>query len=160
RPAAARARADLAAVLLLSVLALAACKKRPQEAARPTLGPVTVRDLTPPDDAPAHVDTQALARAMRARLLATGQFSTDSADAGPEGAAITRADVQIGVDGAEVDAKGLARAQVLIRLATRPEGAPSAISESLEGAGEQRYDVPPPPKTGRAPREPLYEGLV
>jgi hypothetical protein len=124
------------------------------------LGPVTVRDRTPPDDAPAHVDVDALARALRARLLATGQFAAGGADAGHEGAA-TRADVQIALEGAEVEAKGVARARVLLHLVTRPEGAPGAIAESLDGAGEQTYDVWPP-KAGQAPpaKEPLFEGLV
>jgi hypothetical protein len=128
----------------------------------PALGAVTVRDLTPPDDAPAHVDVLALGRALRARLLATGQFAADAADAGPAAAA-TRADVRIGIEGAEVGAKGVARAHVLLRLETRPSDTPGAIAESLEGAGEQRYDVEPPTKGGAAPaapKEALYEGLV
>jgi hypothetical protein len=137
------------------------CKRHVQEppAPRPALGPVTVHDRTPPADAPAHVDVGALGRALRARLLATGQFA-DPADAGGATAA-TRADVQIGIDGAEVGAKGVARARVLVHLATRPEGAPGTIAEDLDGAGEQKYDVPPA-KGGAAPagKEPLYEGLV
>jgi hypothetical protein len=112
-----------------------------------------VRDLTPPADVPAHVDVLALGRALRARLLDTGQFAGDAADAGAANAA-TRAEIRIGLEGAEVGAKGVARAHVLVRLQTRPSDAPGAITESLEGAGEQLYEVSP------APKEALYEGLV
>jgi hypothetical protein len=148
---------------VLAGLATSACKRQPPPppppAPPPALGAVTVHDLTPPDDAPAHVDVQALGRALRARLLATGQFAADAADAG-RAAAATRADVRIGIEGAEVGAKGVARAHVLLRLETRPSDTPGAIAESLEGAGEQRYDVEPPAMGGAAPMEALYEGLV
>jgi hypothetical protein len=156
---------------VLALLPLAACKHgsapppAPAAPPAPALGAVTVRDLTPPEDAPARVDVEALGRALRARLLATGQFAPDVADAGrPE--ALTRADVQIGVEGAEVGEKGVARARVLIRLDTRPSDAAGAIAESLDGAGEQGYAVPPAPRAGArkppalAPKEPLYEALV
>jgi hypothetical protein len=166
----------------LCVLPLLACKREGGAPAPPSappltaLGPVTVRDVTPPADAPAHVDVQALGRALRARLLATGQFAADAADAGPPGV-VTRVDVQLAVEGAEVSDKGVARARVLVHLATRPESAPGAMAETLEGAGEQLYDVKPrtkPPRSTRAarpeearapqempaPQEILYEGLV
>jgi hypothetical protein len=149
----------------VGLLAVAACRRQsppPSAPPPPALGAVTVRDLTPPDDAPAHVDAPALGRALRARLLATGQFAADAADAGPA-AATTRADVRLGIDGAEVGTKGVARAHVLLRLETRPSDAPGAIAESLEGAGEQRYDVETPANGGAAgvaPKEALYEGLV
>jgi hypothetical protein len=129
-----------------------------------TLGPVSVRDLTPSGEAPAHVDVEALARALRARLLATGQFAADAADAGAP-RAVTRADVLVTLEGAEVDDKGVARAHVLVHLETRPASAPGAISERLEGTGERGYAVPRPSKAGKdepvaAPRDALYEGLV
>lgn len=106
-----------------------------------TLGPVSVRDVTAADEEPAHVDAEALSRALRARLLATGQFAPDAPDAGAL-SAVTRVDVQITLEGAEVEDKGVARARVLVHLETRPASAPGAISERLEGAGERRYDVP------------------
>ena len=165
----ARVRAERGARRALGValclLPLISCKRAgPQAPAPPpltALGEVTVRDLTPPDDAPAHVDVRALGRALRARLLATGQFATDAHDgAGPA----TRAEIQVGLQGAEVAEKGVARARVLMRLETRPAGTPGAITESLDGAGEQLYDVAPPAKAGRkpvpAPKESLYEGLI
>jgi hypothetical protein len=148
----------------LLALSLLACKR---DAARPpappplpALGPVRVQDLTPPDEAPATLDAQGLARALRLKLLATGQFASEAADAATS-PALTRADVQVGVEGAEVRAKGLARAHVLLRLETRPEDAPGAIAENLEGAGEQPYDVVPQAKGHKpSPKEPLYEELV
>ncbi len=153
------------------MLATLGCRRAtPSSSSAPpltALGDVTVRDLTSPDDAPAHVDVNALGRALRARLLATGQFSADAPD-GERRGPFTRADIQVGIEGAEVADKGIARVRVLVRLETRPSNAPGAIAESLEGAGEQLYDVAPPAKTGHkspssqpvAPKEPLYEGLL
>jgi HEAT repeat protein len=163
-------RARRALGVALCLLPLISCKRAgPQAPAPPpltALGEVTVRDLTPPDDTPAHVDVRALGRALRARLLATGQFAADGPGGEREGPA-TRADIQVGLQGAEVAAKGVARARVLVRLETRPAGTPGAITESLDGAGEQLYDVAPPAKAGDKPaprepppKEPLYEGLI
>jgi hypothetical protein len=78
---------------------------------------------------------------VRAKLLASGQFAT-AAEA-PDGAAgpVTRAHVQLGVDGAEVEDKGIARARVSVQLETRPEGARGGIDERLEGEGEEPYAV-------------------
>jgi hypothetical protein len=120
-----------------------------------------VRDLTPSEDAPAHVDVDALGRALHARLLATGAFAAPS-DAESGERPVTRVEVQIGVEGAEVADKGVARAHVLARFDTRPRGAPGAIDERVEGTGEQPYTVPRADKGARAaaPKEPLYEGLV
>jgi hypothetical protein len=150
-------------VLALGLWPALACKRAAPPAAAPpappALGAVQVRDLTPPDDAPAHIDVQALGRALRARLLATGQFTSDPADAGAPGA-VTRALIELAVDGAEVETKGAARAHVLVRLETRPSDAPGAISESFEGTGEQTYEVPRPTGAPPAPKDALYEGLV
>jgi hypothetical protein len=105
----------------------------------------------------------ALGRALRARLLATGLFAGDAADGGAPDA-VTRADVRVGIEGAEVERKGVARARVLLRFDTRPASAPGAIAEAVEGTGEQTYDVPARGKSAKAapeaPREALYEGLV
>jgi len=159
--------------VVLCALTLLACKHESAAPATPSappltaLGPVTVRDLTPPQDPPARVDVQALGRALRPRVLATGLFAADVADAGAAGA-VTRVDVQLAVEGAEVGDKGVARARVLVHLATRPESVPGALAETLEGAGEQLYDVTPPnkrgahaaPKDGLTRKQNLYEGLV
>jgi hypothetical protein len=133
----------------VSLLALAApaCRRTSPGAAappppRPRLAGVTVRDLTPPEAAPARVDTDAIERAVRARLLATGQFETDAARADGGAGGVTRALVQLGIDSAEVGDKGLARARVALRLETRPSDAPAAVDENLDGAAEQPYAVP------------------
>ena len=107
----------------------------------PALGAIDVRDLTPPDTAPARVDAAAIAAVLRARLLASGQFGTTAEDGDGGTSAITRVQAQFAVDGAEVDDKGLARARMSLHLETRPEGALGAIDERLEGAGEEPYTV-------------------
>jgi hypothetical protein len=106
---------------------------------RPVLGAIVVRDLTPAEDAPAHVDVAAIGDALRGRLLATDQF--EDADGGTRDRAVTHLDVQLGLDGAEIEARGVARARLALHLVTRPEDAPGAIDERLEGAGEQPYVV-------------------
>jgi HEAT repeat protein len=150
--------------VLSSASIFLACRHQteaPAVAAPPltTLGAVSVRDLTPPRGAPARLDVDALGRALHARLVATGMFAAPT-DAGPPGA-VTRVAVQVGIDGAEVAEKGVARAQVLLHLETRPQGAAGAIAENLEGTGEQTYDVAPKVDDGERPsREPLYERLI
>jgi hypothetical protein len=164
-------RAALAVVLL----GQAACRRghqlpptAPPAPPRPALGKVVVRDLTPPDDSPAALDGATLEGALRTRLLASGQFQSNPvADAGSSTVAVTRVQVQVGIDGAEVGRKGVARARVRIRLETRPSEAAGAIDEHLDGAGEQPYPVQEKPRgtardaaQARAQRRTLYEGLV
>jgi hypothetical protein len=155
-------------IAALLVLAPAACKRTtpaaPPPAPKPRLGLVTVRDLTPPESAPARLDTDALERKVRERLLATGQFQADAARADGGQTAVTRAVAQLGIDAAEVGEKGVARARVAIRLDTRPSDAPGAIEENLEAAAEQPYPVP---RRGSerdagaaAARQALFERLV
>ena len=121
--------------------------------------------MTPPRDAPAHVDAQALGRALRARLLATGLFAEEDAPAAAP-RAVTRVEVQVALDGAEIELKGVARVHVRLRLETRPRGAPDALDETVEATGEQTYEIPPRAKgapkdaPSTPPKEPLYEGLV
>jgi hypothetical protein len=154
-------------IVLPVLLPFFACKRETRQASKAPLtilGVVSVRDLTPPGEAPAHLDIQDLERALRARLLATGQFAAGEPDAGaPNG--ITRVDVKAAVDGAEVADKGLARARVLVHFETRPEGVPGAIADELEGAGQQPYVVPRPSRRGATgppalPKDALYNGLV
>jgi|GEM_PF-947566 hypothetical protein len=139
----ARFPAPLATIAALLVLASFACKHAapaaPPPPLRTALGAIVVRDLTPAEDAPARVDVAAIEGALRARLLATDQF--EDADGGAGDRAVTRLDVQLGLDGAEIEARGVARARVALHLVTRPEDAPGALDERLEGAGEQPYAV-------------------
>jgi hypothetical protein len=160
-----RLRPVFLAVAFAILLPSFGCKRETPPAPRPRLtllGAVSVQDLTAPDDAPARLDVEGLERALRARLLATGLFAVEAADAGaPSG--VTRVEVRAAVDNAEVADNGLARAHVLVRLETRPEGAPGAISEALEGAGEEKYTVPRPSKPGvlgPGASHALYDGLV
>jgi hypothetical protein len=167
RPAKVFMRVLVAGCGIVAFTGLAGCKRggpaAPPPPPRTVLGPITVRDLTPPDEAPAHLDVEALGRALRARLLATGQFEAPAADAGA--AAVTRVQVRVGIDGAEVEAKGVARARAELHLETRPAGAPGAINEQLEGVGEQTYAVPMPAPRGHADgggsgREAVFAALV
>jgi hypothetical protein len=130
---------------LLALVTLGCKRATPAAPSAPpltTLGAITVHDLTPREDAPAHLDAAALGAALRARLLATGQFEREVPDAGDAARAITRVELQLGLDGAEVADKGLARTHVLVRLATRPSDVPGAIADELEGQGEQTYATP------------------
>jgi hypothetical protein len=163
-----RATSTSAIALLLAVLAGPSCKRNqsaPAAPARPRLASVAVRDLTPPEGAPAHLDTDALEQAVRARLLATGQFETDPARADGGAGGVARAMIAVGIDGAEVGEKGVARARVAVRIETRPSDAPAAVDESLEAAAEQPYAVP---RKGAAasdagaapPKQAVFERLV
>lgn len=162
-------RLRAAAVLITIALAASACRRGGAPAApppppKPVLGAVSVHDLTPPESAPVRLDTAALERALRARLLATGLFEAGPArDAGA--IPVTRAQMQFGIDGTEVDDKGLARARVAVRMDTRPSEAPGAIQEMLDAAGEQPYAVPRRGAKARdggagADQRALYETLV
>src|SRR6266851_6814526 len=87
-------------VVLAILLPWFGCKREPLPVPKPRLtilGTVSVRDLTPPDEAPARLDVEGLERALRARLLATGLFAVEAADAGaPNG--VTRVEVRAAVD--------------------------------------------------------------
>jgi hypothetical protein len=169
------------AVLMLAAVLVgqAACRRGsrrepgpPPVAPAPTLGEVAVRDLTPPDEAPVQLDIASLKHALRARLLASGQFQPDDpADAGTRAAAgqaspaVTRVQVQIGLASVEVGTKGLARARVRVQLESRPSDAAGALDERMDATGEQPYPVAPRPRgaagdAGGVKRRALFEGLV
>ena len=155
---AARARSEGARLAVAALLALASagCKHAPPPAPpRAVLGAIVVHDVTPAEDAPAHVDVAALAAALRGRLLATDQFDRDAADGGAAERPVTRVEVQIAIDAAEVEARGLARAHVALRFATRPQDGPGALDERLEGTGEQQYAV-----RARMDKSALFAALV
>jgi hypothetical protein len=152
-------------MLAVLVFAAIACKRTtpagaPAPAPRPRLGSVTVHDLTPPDSAPARLDTAALEKTLRERLLATGQFETDAARADAGTGGVTRAVAQLGIEGAEVGDKGVARARVAIRLDTRPSDAPAAVEENLEAAAEQPYPVARRGAGGATGKQAVFERLV
>jgi hypothetical protein len=102
---------------------------------------VIVRPTPSEDGPPPPVDVEALRAAVRERLMATGLFSPDAADAG----APVRAEavVQVAGDTVEVGAKGEARAGVALWIECRPSDAPGAFSMSLQGEGTERYPARP-----------------
>ncbi len=63
--------------------------------------------------------------------------------------------MQLGLEGAQVGDKALARARVSLRLSTRPAGAPGAFAERLEATGEQTYVVSSHPD-----KDALFAALV
>jgi hypothetical protein len=149
--------APSALALMGALLASPSCKHAapaaPPPPARTVLGAIVVRDLTPSEGAPAEVDVTAIGGNLRARLLATDQF--ENTDGGAGDRAVTRLDVQLGLDGAEVEARGVAHAHVALHLVTRPQDAPGAMDERLEGTGEQPYTV-----RARMDKRALYATLV
>jgi hypothetical protein len=133
-----------ATLLLLAAAAAGGCRRNAGSAAppRPALGVVSVKDVTPEPSAAAALDVGGLERELRARLHATKMFADGDAAAGDASAgAVARARVQVATESAEVGDKGVARAHVLVRIDTRPDGSPGAIDEQLEGQGERRYAV-------------------
>lgn len=107
-----------------------------------------------PDGAPGpRYDTAALAGLARDALLKSGLAAAAAADGGiaEAGGGIARGVVRvrgrIAIEFVEVDHKGLARAAVALRIATRPADAPGALNQELSAGGEQPFAVGP--KTDR-----------
>jgi hypothetical protein len=152
-----RARAALVvAAALAGALAATACRRRgpPPPAApppRPLLGAVTVENLSPPSDQ--GVDPEAIEDEARRVLLASGLFAPPGADAG--GAATARAKLVFGAECVEEGAKGEARAQVRLRVDTRPSDAPGAVTFDLEAQGVEPYAVPLAPAKKGKPAAPV-----
>jgi hypothetical protein len=136
-----------AGVAMVALLALGAgdlaCRRAsgpPAAPPRPALGAVVVEDVTPQDAAPVRFDQAAVQQGLRARLLASGLFASASPDAESAGPTV-RVRCDVGLEGAEVEQKGLARAAVRLRLDTRPSDAPGALEQDLSGQGEQVYAI-------------------
>ena len=147
-----------AAIALTGALALPACRRhgaRPAPAAppRPALGPIAIENLSPPADR-GRVDEAAIESDLRRRLVASGLFGAATGDAGT--APTARPHVVLAAECVEVGAKGEARAQVRLRVDTRPSDAPGAVEFDVEGQGAEPYAVPA--TKGREPgREPGKE---
>jgi hypothetical protein len=140
-----RARVALALVLALAVCG---CHRAGPPATsqppppKPALGTVEIRDVTPPsEEAPkgGWPDVAALEPALRARLLATGLFAAP--DAGAPAGPTAAARLQVGLESVEIPRKGEARAQVSLRVESRPSDAPGAVALQLEGAGAKPYQT-------------------
>jgi hypothetical protein len=144
-----------AAVLALTV---GGCKRKsgaPAEEAgppdiSPTLGPVTVQDLTPPEALPAgaQLDAKALTAELQKQLAGAGIFSGHAGDggAGP-GLPIARVRVDLGVEEVRHEGKGAARAVIRFRVDTRPSGlAGQHWSEDVQAQGETVFALEPAPE--------------
>jgi len=149
----------VATLAALAAVAASGCKraaKTPPAPPKPSLGTVTVenRSQPRPELAPSgrpedlDVDEDALAAAVRKSLLASGMFAGAAGDGGA--APTARARLLFGAEFVELGAKGEARAQVRMRIDTRPSDAPGAVAFDLEGQGVEPYTVAPVPAKGRA----------
>jgi hypothetical protein len=147
-----------------AAVAMPACKRgaqAPQAPPKPSLGTVTVDNRSPPrpELAPSRrpedldIDEDAVAAALRKSLLASGLFAAGPGDGGA--APTARARLLFGAECVELGAKGEARAQVRLRVDTRPSEAPGAVAFDLEGQGSEPYVVAP-----TAPKGKLTEGKL
>jgi hypothetical protein len=138
----------LGAVALAGALATPACHRKaaPTVAAapRPTLGAITIENLALPRAGDDRIDAEAIERDVRQALMESGIFAaaaagTDAGAAGPT----ARARVAFSAESVELGSKGEARAQVRVRVDTRPAGVPGAVAFDIGGQGLEPYTVPP-----------------
>jgi HEAT repeat protein len=126
---------------LAGALTTPACRRRaappPPPPAPPLLGTIAIEDRSPPSDE--RLDAVAIEAELRRVLLASGLFAAGGADAGA--APTARARVAFAAECVEEGAKGEARAQVLLRIDTRPSEAPGALAFDLQGQGVEPYPV-------------------
>lgn len=144
-------RAAVVATLALS-LATSACKrtkKDPSGGVIPLLGIVQVEDLTPPGAVPpgVAVDTAALARDLRSKLLAAKVFAGDTPDGGADkGAAVARVRLAVALAGVEEAGQAAARTALKLRIDVRPSSAVGPHwNEDIEVGSETKYSLQPPP---------------
>jgi hypothetical protein len=160
-----RSRIPALAWLLPAALAgaVAGCRRAPPAPPPPplpTLGQVTVVDVAPERSGP-RLDTDVLAAEIRRQLAGSGLLAMSPLDAGvgssgdgtaaaaqpapPPGRArpVLSARAEVAAETVEVDQKGLVRASVRVRLATRPELSAGAINEDLNAGAERPYEVRP-----------------
>jgi hypothetical protein len=150
-------RAGIAGAIGLVCAAYAGCHRKAPSAPpipKPRLGEIVLRDVTPAGADRQPLDTAFLEHALREHLLGSALFSFADAGAGP----VADLRVQIATEVVEVGAKGQARARVGLRLETRPDDAPGAVSFELAGAGSEPYEIP----RGGAPavRAAVFRGLL
>lgn len=135
----------LSTLATLTILAVAlvtpACRRRaaapPPPPAPPLLGTIAIEDQSPPSDE--RPDAVAIEVELRRVLRASGLFAAAGADAGT--APTARARVAFAAECVEEGAKGEARAQVRLRIDTRPSEAPGALAFDLQGQGVEPYAV-------------------
>jgi hypothetical protein len=148
------ARLMLAAALM-GALAMPACKRKPGPASavapapKPTLGAIVIENLAPPPPDGDRIDAEALERDLRQALIASGLFAPTGVDAGAVGMT-ARARIAVTAETVELGPKGEARAQVRVRVESRPAEAPGAVSFDVGGQGVEPYTVEPEKKRGGA----------
>jgi hypothetical protein len=156
--------ARLLSTALLLVTLASGCKRKgsapapPPPPPVPALGPVTVQDLTPPEDVPpgVNLDVEALAAEARQILNRGGIFRPGAGDGGAP--VIARVRIDVGLEDVVVGDKGAARAVLRLRIDTRPsELAERRFNEDVQAGAESQYQL-----TGGKPPErgPMYRKLV
>jgi hypothetical protein len=136
---------------LLALVAVSACKRKGQTSAPssepppppvPTLGEVTVSDLTPDSIRPEGVtlDVAALTEEVRRRLTGAGLFAVGPADAGAGVRARVR--VELSLENVVVANKAAARAGVRLHVDTRPsEVAAAHWNDDVQAGAETIYKL-------------------
>ncbi len=135
-------RIVLVAALALSVAS--ACKRtssgpaEPPPPPTPSLGPISVEDLTPPAARPEGVtiDTAKITDHLRRRLSGSGLFASGAPDGGP-GAAFVRVRAELALEEVEAEKRVAERAAIRLRIDGRPEAVvPRRWSEDVSAGAE------------------------
>jgi hypothetical protein len=108
-------------------------------APRPTLGALVIENLSLPHADGDRIDSVALERDLREALVASGMFAAAGADGGA--APTARARIAVTAETVELGTKGEARAQVRVRVDSKPSDAPGAVSFDVGGQGVEPYTV-------------------
>jgi len=172
---AARGARLLVAAALAAAIAAPACRRKagpplpPPPAPKPTLGAIVIENLGLPQPDRERLDAEAVEREIRQALTASGMFAAQAAADGGA-AAVARARVAVTAETVELGTKGEARAQVRVRVDSRPSDAPGAVAFDVGGQGVEPYTVPAskakpkaPARDGAgadAPRAPSLTALV
>ena len=153
------ARLVLASALAVA-LATPACKRKAGSpptataAPRPALSAIVIENLALPRPGEDRIDADALEKDVRQALMASGMFTATGGDAGAAGGVAARARIAVTAETVELDTKGEARAQVRVRVDSRPADAPGAVSFDVGGQGVEPYVVQPGKARGGAAVEP------
>jgi len=136
----------LAAAALMGALGTPACRRAaapppPAPPPRPVLGAITIENLALPRSGEDRIDAEAIERDVRQALMASGIFAATGTDAGTGPSA--RARVAFTAECLELGTKGEARAQVRVRVDSRPPGVPGAVAFDIGGQGVEPYAVAP-----------------
>ena len=154
----------LLAATLTAALTAPACRRGAKPAGppppKPRLGAFTIENLSPPSDE--KIDTARIEAELRKTLVASGLVTAGGADGGP--GATARARLAFAAECVEEGTKGEAHAQVRLRVDSRPEDAPGALSFDLEAKGAEPYAVAPGkvrgPDAAPAEKRPSLTALI